>query len=125
MGIIGRDPSVSKSNWLYVDIFRFFYIDLRYILWIPLNDQYEVFQLQHVFSQSQLVYMQLVAGSSRSLIGCTLVVRFVALLWALLILQLIMVVGSHHELSHPVSNCKIVRSNFENRSRDAKVVRPS
>ena len=84
----------------------------------------EVFQLQHVFSQTQLVHMQLAAGSSRSLIGCTLVVRFVALLWALLILQLIMVVGSHHELSHLVSDCKIVHSCFENRSRDAKVVRP-
>ena len=30
-GIIGWDPSVCKFNRLYVDIFRFFYINLRYI----------------------------------------------------------------------------------------------
>ena len=24
LGIIGQDPTVSKSNWLHVDIFRFF-----------------------------------------------------------------------------------------------------
>jgi hypothetical protein len=35
-----------------------------------------------------------------------------------------MAVGSHHESSHPVSSCKFVRSNFEDRRRDAKVVRP-
>ena len=28
----GQDPSVSKSNRLHVDIFRFFFINLRYIL---------------------------------------------------------------------------------------------
>ena len=32
LGINGQDPSVSKSNWLHVDIFRLFFIDLRYIL---------------------------------------------------------------------------------------------
>ena len=46
----------------------------------------EVFEFQPIFSQTQLVHLQLATGSSRSLIGCTLVVRFVALLWALLIL---------------------------------------
>ena len=32
LGIIGQNPSVSKSNWLHVVIFQFFFIDLRYIL---------------------------------------------------------------------------------------------
>ena len=36
-GIIGQVPSVSKSNRLHVVIFRFFFINLRYILWIPLK----------------------------------------------------------------------------------------
>ena len=31
-GIIGRDPSVSKLNWLHVDIFPVFIICLRYFL---------------------------------------------------------------------------------------------
>ena len=31
------DHSVSKSNWLHLDIFRIFCIDLRYILWMPLS----------------------------------------------------------------------------------------
>ena len=35
--IIGRDPSVCKSNRLHVDILRLFYIVLRYIPWIPLK----------------------------------------------------------------------------------------
>ena len=37
LGIIGWDPSVSKSNWLHLDIFRFFFIHLRFILWNPLS----------------------------------------------------------------------------------------
>ena len=32
LGKAGRDPSVAKSNWLYVDIIRFFFISMRYIL---------------------------------------------------------------------------------------------
>ena len=32
LGIIGRDPSVSESNQLHVDIFRFFLSNLKYIL---------------------------------------------------------------------------------------------
>ena len=35
--IIGKYPSVSKSNRLHVVIFRFFFIKLRHIPWIPLN----------------------------------------------------------------------------------------
>ena len=31
MGMIGQYPSVSKSNWLHVDLFRFFFIKLGYI----------------------------------------------------------------------------------------------
>ena len=34
LGIVGQDPSDSKSTWLHVDIFRFCFIYLRYILWI-------------------------------------------------------------------------------------------
>ena len=34
----GQDPSDSKSNWLQVDIFRFSFIQFRYILQHPLND---------------------------------------------------------------------------------------
>ena len=30
----GWDPSVCKSNWLHVDILRFFFIKLGYILYI-------------------------------------------------------------------------------------------
>ena len=30
--MVGQNPSDSKSNWLHVDIFWFFYIQLRYIL---------------------------------------------------------------------------------------------
>ena len=30
LGTIG--PSVPKSNWLHVDMFRFFFISLRYVL---------------------------------------------------------------------------------------------
>ena len=26
--IIGRDPSVSKSNWLHVDMFRLFFTNI-------------------------------------------------------------------------------------------------
>ena len=37
LGIISWDPSVCKSNRLHVDILRFFYINLRYIPWIPLK----------------------------------------------------------------------------------------
>ena len=29
LGKIGRDPSVSKSNWLQVDIFQVFFNDLK------------------------------------------------------------------------------------------------
>ena len=32
LGTIGRDPSVSKSNRLHVDIFRFSFFDSRYVL---------------------------------------------------------------------------------------------
>ena len=31
LGILGQDPSVSKSNQLRVDIFQFFFMNLRYI----------------------------------------------------------------------------------------------
>ena len=37
LGIIGWDPSVSKSNRLHVDIFRLFFANLRCILLIPLK----------------------------------------------------------------------------------------
>jgi hypothetical protein len=37
LGIVGQDPSDSKSNWLHVDIFYFFFIHLRYISQIPLE----------------------------------------------------------------------------------------
>ena len=37
LSITGQDPSVSKSNQLHVDIFRFSFIDLRYIPQIPLK----------------------------------------------------------------------------------------
>ncbi len=32
LGIIGQDPSVSKSNRLHIVIIRLFFIELRYIL---------------------------------------------------------------------------------------------
>ena len=32
LGIVGQDPSDSKSNWLHVDIFRFYFIHMRYVL---------------------------------------------------------------------------------------------
>ena len=32
LGIVGQDPNDSKSNRSHVDIFRFCYIHLRYIL---------------------------------------------------------------------------------------------
>jgi hypothetical protein len=38
LGIVGEDPSDSKSNWLHADIFRFCSVHLRYILLkIPLK----------------------------------------------------------------------------------------
>ena len=37
LGIIGWEISVCKSNRLHVDILRNFYINLRYISWIPLK----------------------------------------------------------------------------------------
>lgn len=33
----GRDPSVLKSNWLYVDIYLFLFINMRCMLCIFLN----------------------------------------------------------------------------------------
>ena len=35
LGVIGWDPSVCKSNWLHVDILRFSFVKLAYILQIP------------------------------------------------------------------------------------------
>ena len=32
LGIVSQDPSDPKSTWLHVDIFRFCFIQLRYIL---------------------------------------------------------------------------------------------
>jgi hypothetical protein len=32
LGIVGQDPSDSKSNRLHADIFRIFFIHLKYIL---------------------------------------------------------------------------------------------
>ena len=37
LGIVGQDSSDSKSNWLHVDVFRFCFNHLRYILEIPLK----------------------------------------------------------------------------------------
>ena len=37
LGIFGSDPRVSKSNRLYIDMFRFSFINLRCILETPLN----------------------------------------------------------------------------------------
>ena len=37
LSIIGWDPSVCKSNRLHVGTIRFFYLNLRYIPWIPLK----------------------------------------------------------------------------------------
>ena len=37
LGIVGQDLSDSKSNRLHVDIFRFCFVRLKYILWIPLK----------------------------------------------------------------------------------------
>ena len=37
LSLTGQDPSVSKSIQLHVDIFRVFFINLRYILKIPLK----------------------------------------------------------------------------------------
>ena len=37
LGIVGWDPSDSKSNRLHVDIFRFFFINLRCIFYNPLE----------------------------------------------------------------------------------------
>ena len=34
---VGQDPSDSKSSWLHIHIFRFCFIHLRYILYIPLK----------------------------------------------------------------------------------------
>ena len=37
LGTIGEDPSVLMSNWLYVVICWFFFINIGYIPKIPLN----------------------------------------------------------------------------------------
>ena len=37
LGIIGRDPNISKFNRLHVDNFQYFFINVRYILYIPLK----------------------------------------------------------------------------------------
>ena len=37
LSITGSNPSVCKSNRLPVDVLRFSFIKLRYILWIPLK----------------------------------------------------------------------------------------
>ena len=60
--IIGWDPSVSKSNWLHVDIFWFFFIILRYI---PLNWLVDSLKswTSAVISQTQPVHLYLVASS--------------------------------------------------------------
>ena len=39
LDMTGWDPSVCKPNQLYIDILRFSFIKLGYILWIPLNDR--------------------------------------------------------------------------------------
>ena len=39
LGIISRDPSVSKSNWLHIDIFHFFLHQFEAVSQILLNDQ--------------------------------------------------------------------------------------
>ena len=49
---IGQDPSVSNSNRLHVDIFRFFLISFRYVLWILLvlfGDFREVLNFEWLF----------------------------------------------------------------------------
>ena len=37
LGIIVQKSSVSKSNWLYVVIFQFFFVNLGYFPYIPLK----------------------------------------------------------------------------------------
>ena len=37
LGVIGQNTNFSKSNQLHVMIFQVFFIDLIYILWIPLK----------------------------------------------------------------------------------------
>ena len=37
LGVISQNPSVSKSNWLHIVIFRFFFINFRYILKTPVK----------------------------------------------------------------------------------------
>ena len=49
-GTIHQDPSVSKPNRLHVVIVRFFYINLRYILYIPLK--------QHVIFLETLTFIR-------------------------------------------------------------------
>jgi hypothetical protein len=39
LGIIGRDPSVSKSNWLHIDIFQIFLHQFEVVSQILLNDR--------------------------------------------------------------------------------------
>ena len=58
--MVGRDRSVSKTNWLHVDIFWVFFIRVMNILSNALNGSF--FFLK---SQTQPVYLSLMVASSR------------------------------------------------------------
>ena len=61
LGIVGQVPSDSKSSQLHVDIFRFCFIHLRYILLIPLK--WSVILLK---SPTSTIYFSNSTGSSVS-----------------------------------------------------------
>ena len=67
LGIIGQNPSVSKSNRLYVVIFRFFFIDLRNISRITVKRSVNHLEFQPVIPQISIGSLELAAGSPRSL----------------------------------------------------------
>jgi len=60
LGIVGQDPSDSKSTRLHVDIFRCCFIHLRYLLIDSskmIGDSPEVSDFNWLFAQTQPVYL--------------------------------------------------------------------
>ena len=58
MSVIRQDPSVSNINWLHIDMFRFFFINM--FLEYSVNSSQPIgkfVEFEPVISQSQLVHL--------------------------------------------------------------------
>ena len=74
LGIIGQNPSVSKSTKLHVDIFRFVFINLRYTFSKSsrlTGSFYDILNFNWLFLKlNQFICNQRSVSSPRSLLGC-------------------------------------------------------